>query len=300
MLYKVFVDDSGPHDYITPFSRDKQVNPPPHDDANRQFWLDNYFVLCGVRVKQEDLQFIDTEIRNLKTEYFGTDDVEIKSVWLRNAKHKKAEYIDKFGITEERVNAFGEAFYDLIAKYPNNLKLIATVFDKRCYGDAKRQTTDGSALFKSMQIMFERVQYQNNYNVMVIDQFEDRLKATHGRHGVITSVHQSNHDMDGIYVEKYSNITDVKFERSCDENFLQVADVCAYNVYRQFVKFGCDWRGDTTGDDGKKVLNTYPYFDKIRCNFCRNHYTGKVNGVGITCVPDSEKVNWDLQKTCPS
>jgi len=299
MLYKVFVDDSGPHDYTVPFSRDTQINPPTHDKDNRKFWESNYFVLCGVRVKQDVAEVIDEEIRALKTEYFGTEDVEVKSVWLRNSQHRKAEYIKPYGITDERLNDFGEAFLDLVTKYPNHLKLIATVFDKRCYGDAKRQTADGSPLLKSMQVMFERVQYQNNYNVMVIDQFEDRLKATHGRHGDITAVHQSNHDMEGIYVEDYSNITDIKFARSCDENFLQVADVCAYNIYRQFIDYGSEWRGEVVGSDGKKHLQTYDYFERIACNFARNPYTRKVNGVGITCIPDSEKINWNLQETCP-
>jgi hypothetical protein len=298
MLYKVFIDDSGKKEYKNPYSRDFIKNPPPLEKYE-DFWRDNYFVLCGVRVKQDDLKIINSEINELKKEYFGTHKVEVKSDWLRNPHKRKKHYLTTFNISSEKLNEFGEQFIDLIGKYKGQLKLLAVVFDKRFYGDAKRQKSEGIPLLKTAQILFERLQYNTTgYNIVVFDQMESSLKLSKGQHDKILNVFQKNHGMEKIFVDKYDKITDIKFMESCNENFLQVADICAYNIFRQFVEFGREWAGQTKSKDGKTVMSTYPYFDRIRCNFLYASLNRQVRGVGLTCIPDIYKVNWDLLEGC--
>lgn len=237
MLYKVFIDDSGSKDYITPYSKDFIENPPVYKNYEK-FWRDNYFVLCGVRVKQENLGAINLEINNLKKNYFHTTNVEIKSDWLRNPHQRKKHYFDMYGISSEKLNDFGKKFIDIISNHKDEIKIIAVVFDKRFYGDAKRQVSDGSPLLKNTQIIFEKVQYSGGYNIVIFDQMESSLKLTVGNHDKILNVFQNNEGMEKIFVDKYTNISDIIFMKSCNENFLQMADICAYNVYRQFIEFG--------------------------------------------------------------
>lgn len=66
MLYKVFVDESGKKEFITPYSRDFVDNPPLFG-TYEQFWWENYFVLCAVRVKQDNLAESGEEARKQKT-----------------------------------------------------------------------------------------------------------------------------------------------------------------------------------------------------------------------------------------
>ncbi len=297
MLYKVFIDESGKKEYITPYSRDFIDNPPVFEKYE-DFWRDNYFVLCGVRVKQSDLKEINTKINQLKKRYFGTHKVEIKSDWLRNPQQRKKRYLDQFTITHDQLNEFGNKFVDLIAHYKDVLKIISVVFDKRYYGDAKRQKAEGAPLLKTTQILFERLQYAGNYHIVVFDQMESSLRLTAGHHHKILNILQDNTGMEKIYVDQYDTISDIKFMESCNENFLQVADVCAYNIFRQFVEYGREWSGSTTEQSGKFTMNGYDYFTKIRCNFFFNPYNRQVRGVGLTCVPDIEKVNWNLLKGC--
>ena len=115
MLYKVFIDESGQKEYKTPYSRDFFDNPPPFNKYE-DFWRDNYFVLCGVRVKTDDLSKINKEINRLKKRYFNTHKVEIKSDWLRNPDQRKKHYLRKFDISADNLNKFGDDFIDLIAK----------------------------------------------------------------------------------------------------------------------------------------------------------------------------------------
>ena len=39
-----------------------------------------------------------------------------------------------------------------------------------------------------------------------------------------------------LNIDKYTNIEDIEFQQSKNENFLQLADICAYNIRRQFME----------------------------------------------------------------
>lgn len=95
-------------------------------------------------------------------------------------------------------------------------------------------------------------------------------------------------------MDKFDRIIDCRFVKSSGENFIQLADLCAYNVYRQFVQFGRQWDGVALG--GKMEL--YGYFDKIRCNFLANYDGKNVRGCGLICLPDPKKCNWNLLDGC--
>jgi len=300
MLYKVFIDDSGSKDYTSPYSRDFIDNPPLFDSYEK-FWRDNYFVLCGVRVAQENLGEINDFINKLKKECFGTHRVELKSDWFRNEHKRNKNYLGKYDIKIEDLKIFVDKVYDMIANFSDKLKLVAVVFDKRYYGDEKRQRGEGNPLAKTSQIIFERLQYLGAYNIVVFDQMESSLKVDRGNNGIILEVLRGNKEMEKIFVTEYDKIVDIKFIKSCNENFLQIADLCAYNVYRQFVHHGREWSGSRKDTSGKKIMGKYEYFDRIRCNFIhlpRGGAEKKVCGVGMVCIPDFDKCNWDLMSGC--
>ena len=293
--FKIFVDDSGKKEYATPYSRDFVDTPPALTETTRGFWRDNYFVLCAVRVPAKSLGTIDAEINELKTAYFGTKDVEVKSDWLRNPTKRKKKYVEPLSITAERLNEFGERFTDLVASHADELKLFAAVFDKRFYGDRKRSMSDGDPLLKTTQVIFERIHRQGGENVIVFDQMEDSLRKERGKHGAMLKIFQSNDGMKSAYVPEYTNITDIYFDESHTENFLQIADTCAYNVHRQFLEYGRQWTGQEKSPAGEH-LQTYPYFSRIRHNFAGHEITDVVRGVGIVCIPDPGKKNWRAVK----
>lgn len=81
MLYKVFIDESGNKNYMSPYSRDFIDNPPPLDDYE-DFWRNNYFVLCGIRVKQSDLKQINTAINKLDVSNKSTKKPHVRGVLL--------------------------------------------------------------------------------------------------------------------------------------------------------------------------------------------------------------------------
>jgi len=298
MLYKIFIDESGKKEYITPYSKEFIDSPPLYKNYP-DFWRDNYFVLCGIRVKQKDVALVNEDINKLKKHFFRTNKVEVKSDWLRNPYQRKKHYLDVYDITPEKLNEFGDRYVDLIAQYKSELKLIGVIFDKRYYGYAKRQKADGNPLLKTVQCLFERLEYNTSgYNIVIFDQMESSLKLDIGQHDKILKVFQKNMDMEKIYVDKYTKITDIKFMKSKEENFLQIADICGYNIFRQFVAFGREWTGKCKDKNGRMKMNIYKYFDKIRCNFLYHPINKKVRGIGLVCIPDLDKINWNILEGC--
>jgi len=297
MLYKFFIDDSGSKDYLIPYSKEFIKNPPEFNKYEN-FWRDNYFVLCGVRIPQKEIDVVNKELNNLKKKYFETHKIEIKSDWLRNPHKRKKKYIDKFKISLNDLERFVEELYELIFEHRDKLKILAVVFDKRFYGDKKRQSDEGNPLSKCSQVLFERLQYLNTYHLVVFDQMESSLKIDKGNHGKILKVLKDNEGMEKIYVTKYDKISDIKFVQSCNENFLQIADICAYNIYRQFVHYGREWSGKNKNEKGQVVMKKYKYFDKIKCNFIHMPKYKKVCGVGLICLPDLGKLQWNMLKDC--
>lgn len=296
MIYKVFIDDSGKREYITPYSKDFINNPPDYKNY-LDFWRNNYFVLCGIRIKQNNISEVNESINKLKINYFKTTKVEIKSDWLRNPYKRKKHYLDVYKIPPEKLNEFGDKFVDLVSKYKKEIKIIGVIFDKRYFGNNKRSTNEGNPLLKTTQVLFERLEYwteKNAYNIVVFDQMESSLKLSIGQHKKILGVYEKNKGMAKIFVNEYSRIIDIKFEKSANENFLQIADICAYNIFRQFIEYGRVW----FQEELKNNLPMYKYFSKIRCNFMLHPYKKTVRGSGLICLPDESKINWNLLEGC--
>ena len=252
-----------------------------------------------MRIKQTDVAKIDNEINQLKTRYFNTCEVEIKSTWLRIPDKQRKHYLKPYAISIKALNEFGEEYINLIARQADKIKLIGVVFDKRYYGDKKRNTGDGNPLLKTAQVLMERINYAGNINIITFDQFESSLSINRGNHDRVMGIFRNNDGVETVFTKNYSNITDIEFKESSDENFLQMADICAYNIQRQFIEFGREWCGEDTEADGKAILDTYPYFEKLRCNFHTNA-GGNVRGFGLTCLPTIDKVNWNFLKNCPT
>jgi hypothetical protein len=188
MIYKVFVDDSGNKEYKNPYSQEFLANPPIFAEYS-QFWRDNYFVLCTVRIHQKKLGQINAVINRLKVECFKTHAVEIKSAWLRNPINRKKYYLEKYAIDEAQLHEFTEKIYiHVINAFRQDLKLIAVVFDKRFYGDTKRNTQEGNPLMKCTQVLLERLQYTKAYHLVYFDQFEQDLRIYRGAHKKVLSV----------------------------------------------------------------------------------------------------------------
>ncbi len=116
------------------------------------------------------------------------------------------------------------------------------------------------------------------------DQMESRIHSEKNEQGEILKT--SNKEINlGSFHKKYTHAKP-GFEKSKNSNFLQLADIIAYNVWRQFVNYGDWW-----DEEEEREMKMYPYFQKIIPNFY--HKDGRISGIGIIKVPDLRKIKWE-------
>jgi hypothetical protein len=88
----------------------------------------NYFVMAGVACERHLQLRLEHELAGLKRACFGHCDVEVKSNWLRIPAERTTRYLDKYGISNEKLEAFCYALYDRVLAAP--ITLLAGVVDK--------------------------------------------------------------------------------------------------------------------------------------------------------------------------
>lgn len=269
-MYKLFLDDSWQKEYINEYKISYLDNPP--DDID--FWRKNYFCLAWVYIKSSDLKNLDIKIKEIKLKYFKTSKFEIKSTWLRDPKQRKKNYLEPFWLTDEELNNFWKEIIDFIWLNKDKIKILWVIFDKRFY--KYRNKNEAIPLLKTSQVIFEKVEIIWNNCDIVFDQMEKSLKVLNwNNHHKILLV-KENHLMEKVFIDEYKKIKNIDFQKSCNDNFLQLADLCAYNIYRQFVIHWKYWE--------KWDIKMYEYFKKIVWNI--HNVNNKIIWKWLVIIPN--------------
>lgn len=253
------------------------------------------FVLCGLSIPVTDWQLLNNDVHTLKQSYFGSPAVEIKSSWLRNPTDCKARYLNRFGITEAKLTEFVDRLYHILNR--PSICLFATVIDKVQMGEKYVTPQNPSSL--AYRLIFERFQQFLEtrdppcYGVVIFDRIDDANFRTKGYENLLTRQHLRYLQQGTDFVQVDNIVEGLLFIPSSENNFIQLADLCAYNVYRQFRDHGREWDQPTS-----ERLPLYGYFERIVHRF----YTGPnglLSGYGIKKFPDYKalgliRVDWSL------
>lgn len=260
--FHAFVDESGQKEYGTKTSR--------------------YFVYAGVFVDQAQIVEIEADIRNLKRRTFGSEDVEIKSNWLRQPKERQARYLRPFGIDDQILTAFVDEVSDLMRS--QRMSYVACAVDKlqmkKKYGDRAHNPSATAYLFLAQRYEIYCERYSAKGNITVDDmtgssaaknQWRELLRRQHER------LKSKGCPLTGVRFPQLAN--GIRFADSRRYGLLQLADLMAYNVFRQFKDFGEDW--DRGGDES---LPVYPALRPFLRRF-QNSPEGRLEGWGIVKYP---------------
>jgi len=239
-----------------------------------------YFVLTALGVQGQHWKALNGAVLTLKQTYFNDFGVEIKSNWLRMPDERQRRYLDRYAIDAVALRAFTDKLYNVLLAY--DVVIIAAVIDKQ---QMQRQyVSPQSPSSLAYRLLFERIEKylanrpQTDYGIVIFDKitklevekqgYEDLLSRQHQRYlEKGTDFQQIDHIVEGLL-----------FIPSFENNLLQLADLCGYNVYRQFVDHGDEWdrRGVFSG--------CYPYFERIEPKLHRSP-TGDYKGWGIKKFP---------------
>jgi Protein of unknown function (DUF3800) len=282
-VYQLFVDDSGNREYA-----DNRV-------YEKTGGKSRYFVYGAVLLEQRQASLLVTRLRELKVLVFGTADVEVKCNWLRLPGERQRRYLQRFAVTEPQLTRFTDDYYRLIDQAP--LDLIASVVDKlhmqENYG-AGAWYAPTVAYDVLMQRAVQAVPSGSSLSVTVDDISGKTPK--HHEYKELLSKHHRRLLQRGSSLQPSISFGclsgPVRFTNSSHSDLIQVADLAAYNVHRQFRDYGTEW--ETSPRPGA-VLPTYPYFERISAKF-RKDANGRVRGFGIVKIPLRKRVIWRVKK----
>jgi hypothetical protein len=272
-IFRAYIDDSGEKEYGWKTSR--------------------YFVYLGAIADLGDEEQLNSEIAAQKVQIFGTDAVELKSNWLRRPRERRKRYLDRFAISEEALDQFVEALYSWMEDAP--LTFVAAAIDK----PQMRQRYGANAWHPSAtayQFLLQRFELYLRSRVpargyVTVDdmtgsspahnQWRDLLRDQHRR------LKRDGCSITNLTFDAVAN--HVWFGKSHDFHLLQIADLVAYNVFRQFRD-----HGDTWDDESARSVPIYPRLDRLLCRFLLGP-NNRLQGWGIVKWPNERKSPWRVE-----
>jgi hypothetical protein len=252
-MYFFYIDDSGHIDY--------------HPKASK------YFVYNALGFDSSNWQSINNQIVELKQQIFKTPNaelLEIKSNWLRLPKEIENKwYLKKLTATERHDLSMG--MYDVILN--NDITLIACVINKDKMLEKDQQRAFAPNVY-ALELLLERISmfmYNNNPEkqaIIVADKCSNEIEAMLNKNHVERRNHKGFNSKNLSMIIKNLLFVDSKYS-----NFVQLTDLCAYNIFHTFEYSKPDY------EFFRKILNKYDC-DKER----------SLLNYGITCLPaDNDK-----------
>ena len=276
----IYIDDSGTKEYADD----------PNEYDNSRSGKSRYFVFGGLLVTPLSASRLSNDIVHLKIGCFGTKDVEIKSHWVRRPEHREKRYLDRYNISERRFRQFIDDYYKLINE--TELSFLAGVVDKR-HMQEKYSFNLWYAPAVAFEVLMQRVENElrniGNVTIVVDDMTGATPKGNQYRKNLINHHMQlRKHGSALMRGFNFTSLGSLRFLNSAQSHLIQVADIAAYNVNRQFIDFGEEWE-----TRGITELPTYSYLERIITKF-RKDSNGRVQGYGIAKFPMLERIPWKV------
>jgi hypothetical protein len=275
----LYIDDSGTKEYS------------PSGQYQKGGGITPYFVFGGLIVTPAVAGYLTRRMHELKANFFGSKDVEIKANWLRVQKEREKRYLEPFRVSENSLTVFSEHLYELIAF--TDCTLIACVVNKAEVQKKYPQPhyTPSIAYDCVLQrAQLEMISRHGKLHVVIDDmsgatpkgnQYKENLRNQHK--WLLT---RGSPLRAGLIFDRIGGLS---FSDSRADERLQLADLIAYGVYRQFVEYGSSWEIDGNS------LPTYPYFKKIAHKF-RTDGNGRIQGYGIVKFPLKNRIEWSVKE----
>lgn len=274
--HKLFLDDSGNKDYA------------PDKVYNFRGGRSPYFVFGGLLLTPKAAGELVYKFRGMKIKYFGTFRIEIKAHWLRRPNEREKRYLKPFSLSSEELGRFVDEMYDLIIA--SDLLLLACVIDKKAM--AEKYMIPHHPAGVAYDFVLQRAQREMNLQGGRVGVTIDEMRgstAAGNEHKVLLHRQHKRLLRFGTPLQSsftFDRVMNLDFRDSADSELLQLSDLVAYAVYRQFVDHGPDW------GDRSKALPLYDYLARLIPKF-RCGPRGRVQGYGIVKYPDDDKIHWN-------
>jgi hypothetical protein len=278
--YVLYVDDSGTKDYPGTVLEFKKPNP----------GCSRYFVWGAVLLRTDVRDTLANEISHLKMSIFGVHSVEIKSNWLRIPKERKRRYLEPYCLEDWQLDDFVDQYYEAIIN--TDCQFIAIVVDKLHM--MERYTSPFDPAWVAYDYLLDRVQREMNtcgpsaICYVNMDSIDGKLRGV--EHAKSFKKLHEDLKCSGASWRNGPACTRIKgalrLVDSAGDHLIQVADIVAYNVLRQFRDYGESWEDATL-----TTLPHYDYFGRMLHKF-RKGPGNRIQGFGVVKVPMKRRVPW--------
>jgi hypothetical protein len=279
--YQLFADDSGNREY-------------DNDQDYVKSGKSRYFVYGSLLIGERDAGLLVARLRELKEVVFSTPNVEVKSNWLRMPGERQERYLDRYGISDATLTSFVDDYYRLIVQAP--LTAFGAIVDK-----LHMQERYGSPWYAptvAYEVLMQRVVLSVPRDSTVSVTMDDISGKTPraNEYGTLLAVHHDQLRRSGSKLQPRISFAPlagpIRFTNSERSDLVQVADVIAYNLHRQFRDHGEAWERPPSGAG---TLPLYPHFKKICGKFCQDK-GGRIQGFGIVKFPLKNQIRWRVTK----
>lgn len=274
--HALYLDDSGTKDYS------------PTDTYLKGEGHTRYFVFAGILATQDAASQLAQALKITKRRASGGVDFELKSNWLRMPHERKRRYLVPHKLTDAELTQLVDDVYDEVLKA--EVELLACVVDKvHMREDYGEKAYYPPAL--AYEALAQRVQNslggKGTCQVFMDDMTGKNPKGNAHKKNLIQ--HHARLRIHGSTLRRahmtLDSLGDLRFLSSAISELIQVADLVAYNVYRQFVEHGEEWERIAP------TLPAYNYFDRLAPMFRRGP-NNRVQGYGIVKMPLRRRIPW--------
>jgi Protein of unknown function (DUF3800) len=266
-MYFFYIDDSG--------NRDPGLQKTRADGS--VFVKDHLYVLTAVGLYERDWRAVEEELTDYKlglrdtlrrTRGLDTSiiDCEVKSTYLRNAKEREKRSPFLHALDDDQRTRLAEMYYSQLGKH--RMHLLSVVIDKR---HLYPETTAHFIHLQAYEILLERIErllserYPKHQGLVVMDDSErDLNRAVAMKHAQL--LHRGGRRIGFHHIAEYPFFTESSLSHG-----VQLADLCAYNVYRAF----------------RQQDFAYPFFARFLPHYYNSRNTAPDKLDGINVFPDA-------------
>lgn len=261
------------------------------ESGQRNYGLktDRFFVVAGVILPADEVCHLEDELRGLKRAFWGKPDIEILSNWIRREEQRLAHYTQPHGIGLPEINDLICALYRWL---PNtSITVVAGVVDKplmeQTYKDPHYPGTVSYTFFLQRYQLF--LANRAGMGSVVFDDPAGKSPGGFEWRDLLPRLHQRLKTYGCPYTAaRFPNIGSVTLADSQSSGFIQIADLVAYNTFRQFRDHGKEWE-----DPRVQQLPMYDHFARI-VNLFDLGPGGRLDGYGIAKWPLQQRVAWGM------
>lgn len=251
------------------------------------------FLFAGLLMPVEEAARLKERVEQLKLECFRVAEVEVKANWLKRPEERAKRYLKPYGLTDARLTAFTDALYGTINEA--DVKLLACVVDKvhmrEDYGQQAHYPPAAAYSYVLQRAELE-MRECNGHLLVVVDNMDGATPKGRQYRSNLEALHAKLRTF-GLALMKpafrYDHVGTLRFRDSKHDHRIQLADLVAYAVYRQFVDYGELWEREN------KHLPAYTYLARILGKF-RCDGGGRVQGFGIVKAPLRNRVPWGVER----